>query len=197
MMFGGILIGAWGLLFWANSDIATDYNVMLYQFVRNFKIPYFAFIFAKVTKDHYSMVSSLTHAAIFAGHSINFGIHQWAPDFIRIETVFPPLIIATAIAVFLHILNRMQSSSSHSIWLFKELKFAYTNYRIIIWSLWFIVATAILNQFNVELLSKLASTLNLVNYLILKQKHFNNKLHISLIPKHICSAQIDHCLSSH
>lgn len=135
--------------------------LVLYEILLTFKIPYFAYIFATVSKDHFSSVSSFTHAAVFAGHFIGAVSVQLITNYtISGQTVFNLIfsaqIIATLIAVCLPKLERLQSPlnlCNHNIWIFEQLKFACTNYRIMIWSFWFIGSTIIMNQFK-ELLPK-------------------------------------------
>lgn len=157
---------AWGFSYWLPSDHGHQSAVVLYEIFKNFKIPYFAYIFAKVSRDHYSSVSSFTHAAVFAGNFIAFVSVQLIADHLisghaLFYVIFSAQIIATLIAICLPSLDRMQSPISlrqHSIWIFEQLKFAYTNYRILIWSLWYIGGTSISNQFS-ALLPQLELTL--------------------------------------
>lgn len=155
---GFMSIAAWSLFYWSNTNRRIQLAVVFYEFVENFKVPYFAYIFAKVTKDHYSTVSSLTYAAVFAGNYVGLKL----PELITSEqnvkiifySIFSAQIIATFITLCLPGLSRMQSSTnlcSHSVWMFEQLKATYTNGIINLWSLWFIVGTVILNQFTFTL----------------------------------------------
>lgn len=163
-----ISVAAWGVLYWYNH--AYRWVWVVYNAIEHFQIPYFAYIFAKVSKDHFSSVSSFTHAAVFAGNFIGAVSNKLFFDRtissqIIFYLIFTAQIIATVITACLPKLDRMQSPvnvCNHFVWIFEQLKFAYTNYRISVWSLWFIGGTTILklettllgpNQFHANLQS--------------------------------------------
>lgn len=147
-----ISVFGWGFFHWlpSNNDLAF---LFLYDIIKNFQIPYFAYIFAKVSKDHIPAVSSFTHAAVFAGNFIGTVFIQLILNrtISSVQTIFYLIfivqIIATLIVVCLPKLDRIASPlnlCNYRFWVFEQLKFACTNYRICIWSLWFIVGPTIL-----------------------------------------------------
>lgn len=164
-MMGLISVIGWGLFCWLPDSTGRLFPLICYDAIRNFQIPYFAYVFAKVSKDHFTSVSSFTHAAVFTGNLIGGAffelfLRRWISDEIIFYSIFATQIIATVIAVCLPKLDRMQTPvnlRNHGIWIFEQLKFAYTNYRISIWSLWFIVGTTLTNQFS-EICANLEKT---------------------------------------
>lgn len=168
LLFGMSLmsVAAWSLLNWLHSN-GLQTALVFFEFFKNYKVPYFAYIFAKVSKDHFPTVSSLTHAAIFASTLFSFVFLDFFTHRIATETIFYVIFATQIIAVFVALclpsVYRIQPSTTlcnHSVWIFEQLKCAYTNGRIIIWSLWFICGTAIINEFTNVLLKKLSNILS-------------------------------------
>lgn len=157
---------AWVLFFWIPHNHGHMVALVLYEILKHFKIPYFAYIFAKVSKDRFSSVSSLTHAAVFAGSFLGAVCVELIIDgSISDQAIFYCIFIAQMFAIYIAVsspkLDRMPSPmnlSNHCNWIVEQLKFACTNYRIIIWSGWFIAGTVMMNQFN-ELFPTLETTL--------------------------------------
>lgn len=63
--FSGVL--TWGTLLWTRSFASTQLLLVFYALHETTEVAYFAYIFAKVSKEHYLAVSSHARAALMAG----------------------------------------------------------------------------------------------------------------------------------
>lgn len=161
LVMGLMSIVAWSILYWSNANNRIELVLVFYAFFRTFRVPFFAYSFARVTTDHYSTVSALTHAAIFAGSYIGMKLPQMIEmNEISIEfvfySVFAAQIVATFTAICLPRINRIQQSSlnpvKHCVWMIEQLNRTYRNSSVMIWSIWFIIGTVIFNQFVYKLM---------------------------------------------
>lgn len=157
---------------------------VFYAFYANCEVAYFAYIYAKVSKDHFLEVSSHTRAALLAGR-FSSGVLSQTLLYFKVMDVrtlnyltFAAQIAATVVAILLPkvtksiYFNRDEPSSSddsndvakaknngvNSIidcsmyqrafsLMWKQLKCAYTNRRVILWSIWYVCEFCMYVQF--------------------------------------------------
>lgn len=158
---------AWSLIYWTNTIYGAQLGLVFYGFSQNYEVVYFAYIYAIVSKDHFSAVSSFTHAALLAGRFINilFTIYllpyiSWSFKFLHYATIAIQA-VATSFVLKLPASSSAQiDAGSHNSQsnkfgqrMLEKLKFAYTNERVIFWSIWYICGTAIFNQITMLLTS--------------------------------------------
>lgn len=60
-------IVTWAILLWTKSFFAAQMTQVFYALYMNCEVAYYAYIYAKVSKDHFKAVSSHTRAALLAG----------------------------------------------------------------------------------------------------------------------------------
>lgn len=109
MGFAGIL--TWSLLLWTRSFFGAELIEVSYAAYSASEVAYFAYIYAKVSKEHYSVVTSHTRAALLVGrfasgvlsqilmHFKVMGIHEL--NYLTLAAQ----VIATVFAIFLPKVN--------------------------------------------------------------------------------------------
>lgn len=119
MGFAGII--KWSLLLWTTSYVGAQLSQVSYAAFVSFEVAYYAFIYAKVSEEHYSEVTSHTRAALLIGRFVSgvisqtlmhfniMGIHEL--NYITLST----LILATVFAAFLPKVVTVASSSINGI----------------------------------------------------------------------------------
>lgn len=166
---------AWSLIYWTNSIYGAQLGLAFYGFAQNYEVVYFAYIYASVPKDHFAAASSCTHAAILIGRFVNvlFTIYllpyiSWVGKFLLYLTLAAQS-TATMFALKLPSIDRKSllarrnagnennPSINHDkqifVVMFKQLKHAYTNDQVMIWSIWYVLGAAIFNQLSIVLTS--------------------------------------------
>lgn len=190
---------AWSLIYWTKSIYGAQVGLAFYGFAQNYEVVYFAYIYASVSKDHFSTVSSFTHAALLAGRFVNilFTMYalpyiSWAVKFVHYLTIAAQA-TATSFALKLPSDARMQSSAQidaqrHNnvlsikygqrmfVLKLKQLKSTYANDRLIFWSIWYVCGTAVFNQLSIVLTSSselLPENGNFVSEFLQSMKQFH------------------------
>lgn len=170
-------IVTWSLLLWTKSYFGAQMVEVFYAFYGNCEVAYFAYIYTKVSKDHYLAVSAHTRAALLMGR---FGsgvlsqslLHYKLMD-VRTLNYFTlaAQIAATAIAILLPKVNRsiyfyrddgesndIDTTENHNIGngsmcqqaftlMWHQLKCAYTNRSVLLWSIWYAFGFCMYVQF--------------------------------------------------
>lgn len=172
----------WSLLLWTNSFYGAQLVEVFYAFYANCEVAYFAYIYAKVSKDHFLEVSSHTRAALLAGRFSSGVLSQTLLYFKLMDVrtlnylTLAAQIAATLVAILLPkvnqsiYFNRGERSSiddndaakaNHSVaqiidcrmyqqaflLMWKQLKCAYTNRSVILWSIWYACGFCMYFQF--------------------------------------------------
>lgn len=177
-------IVTWMILLWTKSFFAAQLDQVCYALYTNCEVAYFAYIYAKVSKDHFQAVSSHTRAALLAGRFIS-GIASQSLKYFELMDIhalnyisLSTQILATLIAIFLPNVNqslyfyrnpssrddiileshRNSGQTTHKIdgnvqyrgaldLMWKQLKCAYTNRHVVLWSVWYACGMCIFLQF--------------------------------------------------
>lgn len=106
-MMGLSGIVTWCLLLWTRSFIGAQLIEVTYAIYSAAEVAYFAYIYAKVSKEHFSAVSSHTRAALLLGRFISGVLSQLLMHFKLMDIhslnylTLATQIAATSIAVFL------------------------------------------------------------------------------------------------
>lgn len=173
----------WSLLLWTNSYFGAQLVEGFYAFYANCEVAYFAYIYAKVSKDHFLAVSSHTRAALLVGRFSSGVLSQLLLYFKLMDVrslnylTFAAQIAATIVAIILPNVkesiyfyrgNRSLSSDDNDVikanhnnsqlidcgmyerafaLMWKQLKCAYTNRRVILWSIWYACGFCMYVQF--------------------------------------------------
>lgn len=174
----------WSLLLWTNSFVGAQLVEVFYAFYANCEVAYFAYIYAKVSKDHFLEVSSHTRAALLVGRFSSGVLSQTLLYFKLMDVrtlnylTFAAQIAATIVAILLPKVNesiyfyrgersprsnddiaepKVIHNDSHFIdcamyqrafsLMWKQLKCAYTNRRVILWSIWYACGFCMYVQF--------------------------------------------------
>ncbi|XP_031621420.1 folate transporter 1-like [Contarinia nasturtii] len=179
-------IVTWSLLLWTKSFHSAQLTQVSYSLYVACEVAYFAYIYAKVPKEHFLAVSSHTRAALLMGRFISGILSQLFLYFnlMDIHTLnyftLGAQIAATSITVFLPSVRqsiyfyREKTSSdeiiqeSHSNYkchlsdsqsvecdkcqqaftlMWKQLKCAYSNRQIVLWSVWYACGMCAFVQF--------------------------------------------------
>lgn len=177
-------IVTWIILLWTKSFFAAQMTQVFYALYTNCEVAYYAYIYAKVSKDHFKAVSSHTRAALLAGRFTSGILSQTLRYFqlMDIHTLnyltLSAQIAATLVAIFLpkvneslyfyrdhssrdDIINENHISLNHNTGesfkcdryqqafdlMSKQLKCAYTNRHIVLWSIWYACGMCIFVQF--------------------------------------------------
>lgn len=178
-------IVTWSVLLWTKSFFAAQMTQVFYALYCNCEVAYFAYIYAKVSKDHFKAVSSHTRAALLAGRFTSGILSQSLRYFqlMDIHTLnyltLSTQIAATLMTIFLpnvneslyfyrnrssrdDIINESRNSLNQKTTgdtfkcdrckqafelMWKQLKCAYTNRHIILWSIWYACGMCIFLQF--------------------------------------------------
>lgn len=154
---------------------------VFYAFYANCEVAYFAYIYAKVSKDHFLAVSSHTRAALLLGRFSSGVLSQTLLNYkvMDVRTLnyltFAAQIAATIVAILLPkvdesiYFNRGEEQSSSDnltnqnqngsqtincsmckrafALMWSQLKCAYTNRRVILWSVWYACGFCMYVQF--------------------------------------------------
>lgn len=176
MLLGLSGIVAWSLLIWTRSFFAVQMIEVVYALYISCEVAYFAYIYAKVSKEHFSAVSSHTRAALMFGRFLSGFLAQTLMYFklMDIYTLnfisFAAQIAATSVAIFLpkveqsiyfyrnddHLRDQEQRDRSLRgggvcqqafTLMWQQLSCAYTNRRVILWSIWYACGLCIYLQF--------------------------------------------------
>lgn len=172
---------AWSLVYWTNSIYGAQLGLAFYGLAQNYEVVYFAYIFASVSEDHFSTASSFTHAALLAGRLINILLTMYLLPYITWVAKFSHYLTvgvqATATSFALKLptivrksLSAQRNAGNHNeqsinygqrmyILMLKQLKYAYTNDEVMIWSIWYVFGTAIFNQLSMALTPPFNATL--------------------------------------
>lgn len=179
-------IVTWSLLLFTRSFFGAQLIEVFYALYACCEVAYFAYIYAKVSKDHFLAVSSHTRAALLIGRFTSGVLSQSLIYFklMDIHTLnyltLGAQIAATSIAVLLPSVNesiyfyRNQSSSVDVInesrnslntnlttersikcdkfrqaftLMWKQLRCAYSNRRVVLWSVWYACGMCVFVQF--------------------------------------------------
>lgn len=183
---GATGIVTWSLLLWTTSFVGAQLIEVSYALYACCEVAYFAYIYAKVSKEHFLAVSSHTRAALLVGRCMSGVLSQTLMYFklMDIHTLnyltLGAQIAATSLAVFLPRVNesiyfyRNQSSSVDVInesrnslnsnlttkrpiecdkcrlaftLMWKQLKCAYSNRSVVLWSIWYACGMCVFVQF--------------------------------------------------
>lgn len=153
---------------------------VFYAFYANCEVAYFAYIYTKVSKDHFLAVSSHTRAALLVGRFTSGVLSQLLLNFKLMDVrtlnylTLAAQIAATSVAILLPKVNRSiyfyrdERSSSDDVTndkrnglqtfncsmcqqafalMLNQLKCAYTNRRVILWSIWYACGLCMYVQF--------------------------------------------------
>lgn len=184
-----VLMGLSGIVTWiillcTKSFFAAQMTQVFYALYTNCEVAYYAYIYAKVSKDHFKSVSSHTRAALLAGRFISGILSQTLRYFQLMDIhslnylTLSAQIAATIMTIFLpkvdqslyfyrgdssrddidndnHIsLNRDTAETFKCdrcqqafVLMWKQLKCAYANRQIALWSIWYACGMCIFLQF--------------------------------------------------
>lgn len=154
----------WCLIQWTHSFGAYNFAIVAYAFYICGDVAYFAYIFDKVSNEHFLNVSALAHAVKLAGRLIyalltltllsyiSLSVHMYLALAIQIAT----LLVAAVLLNFdrtqpsnsTNQSSRSLQSTTHDM--LTQLKCAISNKRVIFWSIWWIFGTGIFHQFMVS-----------------------------------------------
>lgn len=179
-------IVTWSLMLWTRTFAGAQLIEVFYSLYAACEVAYFAYIYAKVSREHFLAVSSHTRAALLVGRFTSGILSQLLMHFklMDIHTLnyltFSTQIAATAITVFLPKVNesiyfyRNKSSNDEIIQessndincgivdrqtikcdkcrqaftlMWKQLKCAYSNRRVVLWSIWYACGMCAFVQF--------------------------------------------------
>lgn len=163
---------AWSLIYWTDSIYGAQLGLVFYGFSQNYEVVYFAYIYATVSKDHFSTVSSFTHAALLAGRFVNilFTIYllpyiSWTFKCLHYVTIavqaiatsfvlkLPTVKNHTSSSPQMNARNHIAPSINNGQRMLKQLKCTYTNDQVLLWSIWYVCGTAVFNQMTIILTS--------------------------------------------
>lgn len=170
----------WSLLLWTKSYFGAQLLEVFYAFYANCEVAYFAYIYAKVSKEHFLAVSSHTRAALLLGRFSSGVLSQTLLNYKLMDVrtlnylTFAAQIAATIVAILLPKVNesiyfyRGERSSIDNLTnqnqtasqtincnmcqqafglMWTQLKCAYTNRRVILWSIWYACGFCMYVQF--------------------------------------------------
>lgn len=168
---------AWSSIYWTDTIYGAQLGLVFYGFAQNYEVVYFAYIFASVSKDHFSTVSSFTHATLLFGRFVNilFTMYllpyiSWSAKFLHYITIavqatatsfalkLPNVVCVSSPSVQIDARNRNNVQSiGHDqrkfVLMFKHFKSTYTNDFVIFWSIWYVFGMAIFNQLSAIIIS--------------------------------------------
>lgn len=185
MLTGLAGIVTWSLMLWTKSFHGAQLIEVFYSLYSTCEVAYFAYIYAKVSKEHFLAVSSHTRAALLIGRFTSGLLSQLLFHFklMNIHSLnyftLGTQIVATSITVFLPRVKesiyfyRNKSSTdeiiqqSHSnlqcnlddkqvkydkcrlafVLMWKQLKCAYSNRHVVLWSVWYACGMCAFVQF--------------------------------------------------
>lgn len=100
-------IVAWSLLLWTKSFLGAQLIEVFYALYTTCEVAYFSYIYAKVSKEHFLVVSSHTRAALLVGRFLS-GVLSQSLMYFKLMDIhslnyisFATQIAATSIALFL------------------------------------------------------------------------------------------------
>lgn len=139
----------------------ADFAVVLHAFYACCEVAYIAYMFEKVSNEHFMTVSSLTRAAPLAGRFINalLSIVLIRNISYSTHTYFATAVQITALMVAVILLNFDSSNSTNanqfslqstSRDMVMQLKSATSNERVLLWSIWYIFAMGVFHEFIVK-----------------------------------------------
>lgn len=174
-------------MLWTRSFHGAQLIEVFYSLYATCEVAYFAYIYAKVSRDHFLAVSSHTRAALLVGRFTSGVLSQLLMHFslMNIHTLnyltFGTQIVAMSITVFLPKVNesiyfyRNKASNADIIQdsrndlncnlsdsqtvkcdkcrqafnlMWKQLKCAYSNRQVVLWSLWYACGMCAFVQFT-------------------------------------------------
>lgn len=179
-------IVTWSLLLWTKSFLGAQLIEVFYSLYSSCEVAYFAYIYAKVSKEHFLAVSSHTRAALLIGRFTSGALSQLLIHFnlMNIHTLnyftLGTQIAATLITVLLPSvkqsiyfyrnktssdeicqqnhnnlqcnLDEKQSAKCNKChqafaYMWKQLKCAYSNRQVVLWSVWYACGMCAFIQF--------------------------------------------------
>lgn len=177
-------IVTWTILLWTTSFFAAQVGQVFYALYTNCEVAYFAYIYAKVSKEHFRAVSSHTRAALLAGRFIS-GMASQSLRYFQLMDIhslnyfsLSTQMAATCMTIFLpkihqslyfyrnrlptgDIIHESQNNLGQSTHksvervrckrafglMLSQLKCAYSNRQVVLWSIWYACGMCICLQF--------------------------------------------------